>query len=163
MSGLQSHFLSPGVSENGSMPSCEKHFPPLEGWQAKPDRVVKRATQSLMSLPYRSALRQRARELRKAGMLHKVLLWQRLSKKQLHGLDFDRQKIIFRSLPRVLLMGVQHDRCHRPKKGFKVKVESILFGASCRVTAKSAASCHSRVGTYPVSRNGYLMERIIDF
>ncbi|MBW6508775.1 MAG: DUF559 domain-containing protein [Desulfuromonadales bacterium] len=68
--------------------------PPPEGWQAQPDGVVKRNTKSYKSLPYNPALRERARELRKAGMLHEVLLWQHLKKKQLLGLDFDRQKII---------------------------------------------------------------------
>ncbi|WP_027390364.1 DUF559 domain-containing protein [Chrysiogenes arsenatis] len=47
-----------------------------------------------MSLPYNPALCNRARQLRKAGVLHEVLLWQQLKKKQFHGLDFDRQKII---------------------------------------------------------------------
>ena len=72
---------------------CE-NSPPLEGWQAKPDGVVKRDTKAYMALPYNPALRKRARQLRRAGMLHEVLLWQRLKRKQFHGLDFDRQKII---------------------------------------------------------------------
>jgi len=72
----------------------ENNSPPLEGWQAQPDGVVKRDTKTYMSLPYNPALRDRARQLRKAGMLHEVLLWQQLKKKQFHGLDFDRQKII---------------------------------------------------------------------
>jgi len=42
-------------------------------------------------LPYDHKLKQGARELRKAGMLHEVLLWQRLKEGQLHGLNFDRQ------------------------------------------------------------------------
>jgi very-short-patch-repair endonuclease len=51
-----------------------------------------RATQNYKALPYNPALRQRARELRRAGLVHEVLLWQRL--KTMQGLDFDRQKII---------------------------------------------------------------------
>ncbi|UCZ55558.1 DUF559 domain-containing protein [Desulfurispirillum indicum] len=74
--------------------SEENNSPPLEGWQAQPDGVVKRNTKGFMSLPYNPALRDRARQLRKSGMLHEVLLWQQLKKKQFHGLDFDRQKII---------------------------------------------------------------------
>ena len=82
------------AEKKGEGQDAENNSPPLEGCQAKPDGVVKRDTRSYMSLPYNPALRARARELRKAGMLHEVLLWQRLNKKQLHGLDFDRQKII---------------------------------------------------------------------
>ena len=46
------------------------------------------------TLPYNPLLRDRARELRKAGNLSEVLLWKKLSKKQFKGYDFDRQKII---------------------------------------------------------------------
>jgi len=47
-----------------------------------------------MSLPFNPSLRERARELRKAGNLPEVLLWQRLHKNKFKNLDFDRQKII---------------------------------------------------------------------
>lgn len=53
-----------------------------------------RATQKYKSLPFNPALKERARELRKAGMLHESLLWNQLKRKNLNGLDFDRQKII---------------------------------------------------------------------
>lgn len=53
-----------------------------------------RATQKYKSLPFNPALKERARELRKAGMLHEALLWNQLKQKKFKGLDFDRQKII---------------------------------------------------------------------
>lgn len=53
-----------------------------------------RNTQGYMSLPFNPKLKQRAKELRKAGMLHEALLWNQLKRKQFQGLDFDRQKII---------------------------------------------------------------------
>jgi very-short-patch-repair endonuclease len=53
-----------------------------------------RATQKYKSLPYNPALKERAKALRKAGILHEVLLWMQLKGNQLNGLDFDRQKII---------------------------------------------------------------------
>ena len=53
-----------------------------------------RKTQQYKSLPYNPALRDRAKALRKAGILHEVLLWQALKTNKLNGLDFDRQKII---------------------------------------------------------------------
>jgi len=46
------------------------------------------------NLPYNSKLRDRAKELRKAGNLSEVLLWKEFSKKKFKGYDFDRQKII---------------------------------------------------------------------
>ena len=47
-----------------------------------------------IKLPYNPKLKQRARELRKAGNLSEVLLWKKIKNRQLLGLDFDRQKII---------------------------------------------------------------------
>jgi len=67
----------------------------MEGWQAKPDGVVTlRNTKRYKSLPFNPALKERARELRKAGMLHEALLWNQLKQKKFNRLDFDRQKII---------------------------------------------------------------------
>jgi len=45
-------------------------------------------------LPFNPALRERARELRKAGNLPEVLFWKQLHKSQFKGYDFHRQKII---------------------------------------------------------------------
>ncbi len=63
--------------------------PSMKGWQAKPDGVVK-----WYDLPYNPNLKERARELRKAGNLSEVLFWNQVKNKQFLGLDFDRQKII---------------------------------------------------------------------
>jgi len=53
-----------------------------------------RNSKNYFSLPCDPKLKQRAKELRKAGNLAEVLFWSRVKKKQLKGLDFDRQKII---------------------------------------------------------------------
>ena len=53
-----------------------------------------RNTDNFMSLPYNPALKERARELRRAGNLSEVLLWNELKNGKFQGLDFDRQKII---------------------------------------------------------------------
>ncbi|MDM1375232.1 DUF559 domain-containing protein [Myroides marinus] len=47
-----------------------------------------------MRLPYNPKLKQRAKELRKAGNYVEVLFWKQVRNKQFLGLDFDRQKII---------------------------------------------------------------------
>ncbi|AJC49396.1 DNA methylase [Allofrancisella guangzhouensis] len=47
-----------------------------------------------IKLPYNSKLKQRAKELRQAGNLSEVLLWNKLKNKQLLNLDFNRQRII---------------------------------------------------------------------
>jgi very-short-patch-repair endonuclease len=55
---------------------------------------VSRSSVSYYELPYDPTLRARARELRKAGNLSEVLLWNQLKSHRFQGLDFDRQKII---------------------------------------------------------------------
>jgi very-short-patch-repair endonuclease len=53
-----------------------------------------RNTHRYRSLPFNPTLKERAKELRNAGMLHEVLLWNQLKRKKFNALDFDRQKII---------------------------------------------------------------------
>jgi very-short-patch-repair endonuclease len=53
-----------------------------------------RQTRTYKALPYNPALKDKAKALRKAGILHETLLWLQLKSKKLNGLDFDRQKII---------------------------------------------------------------------
>ena len=53
-----------------------------------------RDTKAYQSLPFNPALRDKAKALRKAGILHEALLWLELKSKKLNSLDFDRQKII---------------------------------------------------------------------
>lgn len=53
-----------------------------------------RYTKQYLSLPYNPKLKERARALRRAGILSEVLLWNQIKNKQFSGLDFDRQKII---------------------------------------------------------------------
>ncbi len=67
-----------------------KKPPLLEGWQAKPDGVFRKYKQ----LPYNPKLKERAKALRKQGILSEVLFWKAVKNKQFLGLDFHRQKII---------------------------------------------------------------------
>jgi len=53
-----------------------------------------RNTKAYQSLPFNPALRDKAKALRKAGILHEALLWLELKSAKINGLDFDRQKII---------------------------------------------------------------------
>jgi len=46
------------------------------------------------NLPFNPALKERAKQLRKAGNLPEVLLWQQFRNKSFKGYDFDRQRII---------------------------------------------------------------------
>ena len=51
-----------------------------------------RKTNKYKSLPYNPALKDKAKALRKAGILHEALLWLELKNKKLDGHDFDREK-----------------------------------------------------------------------
>ncbi len=78
--------------------------PPLEGCPtggvvnspSSENGVVpfKRNTRNYLALPYNPKLKERAKALRKAGVLSEVLFWQQVHKKKFKGFDFDRQKII---------------------------------------------------------------------
>jgi len=71
---------SPFVGDQGSsFPSCRGDKGVFLKWY---------------QLPYNPSLKEKARELRKAGNLSEVLLWDQIKNKQFLGLDFDRQKII---------------------------------------------------------------------
>jgi very-short-patch-repair endonuclease len=67
---------------------------------ARSDGVVATANKTtntknkLGDLPYNAQLKEKARELRKAGNLSEVLFWNAVKNKQLNNLDFDRQRII---------------------------------------------------------------------
>ena len=56
--------------------------------------VPVRNTKAYQTLPFNPDLRDKAKALRKAGILHEALLWLELKSAKLNGLDFDRQKII---------------------------------------------------------------------
>ena len=82
----------------------EKNSPPLEGqgWLLRTgcgsseDNHTEntRNTKNYMDLPFNPKLKERARELRKAGNLSEVLFWNKVKNKQFKNFDFDRQKII---------------------------------------------------------------------
>ena len=55
---------------------------------------IRRSYRKYSELPFNPKLKQRAKDLRKAGVLSEALMWKKLKKGQIEGLDFDRQKII---------------------------------------------------------------------
>ena len=78
---------------------------PLEGWsqtgvvEIPLDKIIfiknlKIKLNPILELPYNPKLKQRARELRKAGNLPEVLFWMQVTKGGFHNIDFDRQRII---------------------------------------------------------------------
>jgi len=91
------------VDENFKIEDIFDNSPSVKGWQVFPSiRGVSASADGVFSdgvvkwheLPFNPKLKERARELRKAGNLSEVLLWNQVKNKQFLGLDFDRQKII---------------------------------------------------------------------
>ncbi|WP_114757748.1 endonuclease domain-containing protein [Flavobacterium sp. AG291] len=48
----------------------------------------------IQNLPYNPALSDRAKKLRKMGVVSEVVFWNQVKKKSFFGIDFDRQRII---------------------------------------------------------------------
>jgi len=76
-------------------------------------------------------LRERAKELRKAGNLCEVLLWKQLHKKKFKQYDFDRQKIIGNYIV-------------------------DFFCGDCKVVIEIDGSSHDHKVEYDEERNKYL-------
>ena len=91
------------VDEKFKVGDVFENSPSLKGWQAIPlsqrgdcdsSRGVLDGVVKWNELPFNTELKERARELRKAGNLSEVLFWNQVKNKQFLGIDFDRQKII---------------------------------------------------------------------
>jgi very-short-patch-repair endonuclease len=85
-------------SEEGERIPNAENSPSFEG-VARSDGVAAPAPESATShklneLPYNPALKQRAKELRKAGNLSEALFWNAVKNRQFNDLDFDRQRVI---------------------------------------------------------------------
>ncbi|MCL1807122.1 MAG: DUF559 domain-containing protein [Oscillospiraceae bacterium] len=91
----------------------------------------KRNYMDYLSMPYNPKLRERARELRKAGNLSETLIWNQIKKNKLNGLDFDRQKIIGNYIV-------------------------DFFCASCWVVIEIDGSSHDDKVEYDKERDGFL-------
>jgi type I site-specific restriction-modification system R (restriction) subunit/very-short-patch-repair endonuclease len=82
--------LSGTPPEEGNAPPRPLGTPPEEGNYPK----IPRNSKKFFELPYNPALKERAKELRKARNLSEVVFWQQVHKKKFKGYDFDRQKIV---------------------------------------------------------------------
>ena len=91
----------------------------------------KRNTQNYMNLPYNPMLKERARELRKAGNLPEVLFWNQVKNKQFKGFDFDRQKIIGNYI-------------------------ADFYCSNCNVVIEIDGSSHNDKAEYDAARDEYL-------
>jgi len=69
---------------------------PREGCQPQADGVFSTKAKFIKyaKLPYNPKLKDKAKALRKAGVLSEVIFWNAVKNKKLLGLDFERQKII---------------------------------------------------------------------
>ena len=106
-------------------------------WRLAPGDNM-RKTKDYYSLPINPKLRERAKELRKAGNLSEILLWRQLNKRKFKGYDFDRQKIIgnfivdFYCLDCRVVIEV-NGSSHNEKKEHDLERDSFLMGLGLTV------------------------------
>ena len=88
----------PPIGHLSKLKGSESEFPQIplqnEGVARSDGVAAAKTNHKLYELPYNPALKQRARELRKAENLSEALFWNAVKNKQLIGLDFDRQRVI---------------------------------------------------------------------
>jgi len=85
---LKTHLINSPLERGGREADGVLNSSPKGGSEA--DGVF----QKYKELPYNPKLKERAKELRKAGVLSEVLFWNQIKSKQFLSLDFHRQKII---------------------------------------------------------------------
>jgi very-short-patch-repair endonuclease len=85
----------PAEGAGGGLKEERVSIEEIEGGLVSAKRAeTNRHTHNYKTLPYNPNLKQRSRELRKAGILSEILFWNQVKNKQFKNLDFDRQKII---------------------------------------------------------------------
>jgi very-short-patch-repair endonuclease len=95
------------------------------------------------TLPFNPKLKERAKELRRAGNLSEVILWQRVHKRLFKGYDFDRQKIIgnyivdFYCLDCGVVVEIDGSS-HDDKEGYDAERDAFLTGLGLVVIHISA-------------------------
>lgn len=112
--------------------TIEKKFPSFGG-VAESRGGKKRNSKNYFNLPYNPKLKERARELRKAGNLSEVLFWNQVKNKQFKGFDFDRQKIIGNYIV-------------------------DFYCTNCNVVIEIDGSSHDDKVEYDIKRDAYLKE-----
>ncbi|GAB4427002.1 MAG: hypothetical protein OHK0011_08740 [Turneriella sp.] len=119
-----------------------------------------RATRKYKALPYNPKLKQRAGELRRAGNLAEVLLWNQLKKKQLLGLDFDRQKIIgnyivdFYCAEKSLVLEVD-GASHIGREAYDAERDAFLTGLGLTVLRISASDVENSLASVMAFLHGH--------
>lgn len=83
-----------GVVNSAIPPPRLSGTPPVEGNLPRAYPKISRDSKKYFDLPFNPELKERAKELRKAGNLAEVLFWQQVHQKKFKGYDFDRQKIV---------------------------------------------------------------------
>jgi len=109
----------------------DEQFPSAGGVPEGRGGQPTRNTKNYMQLPFNPNLKQRAKELRKAGNYSEVLFWNQVKNKQFKGFDFDRQKIIGNYIV-------------------------DFFCTNCNVVIEIDGSSHDNKAEYDAARDEYL-------
>lgn len=118
----------------------------------------------ILNLPYNPNLKVRAKELRRAENLPEVLFWMKVNKKQFHGIDFDRQRVIgnyivdfyIKKLGLVIeIDGSSHDH----KEEYDAQREEFLVSLGLRVYRIKVKDVMQRMGDVVVGLENYIIAK----
>jgi very-short-patch-repair endonuclease len=115
------------------------------------------------NLPYNINLIQKAKELRKAGILSEVLFWQEVHKKKFYNIDFDRQRIIgnyivdfyVKGLGLIIeIDGISHD----DKYEYDIKRQAYLESLNLKVYRIDDLDIKTSSGEVLIGLENYIIE-----
>ena len=116
------------VNHTSQIPAQKQKFPSTGG---VPERRGGGKKDICLALPKNPALKQHAKDLRKAGSLPEALLWKQLKGKQINNLDFDRQHVIGNYIvdffcPKIGLIVEIDDKTHDIKNKYDTNRDNYL-------------------------------------
>lgn len=95
-------------------------------------------TNYILNLPYNPLLKDRAKELRKAGNYAEVVFWKQVRNKEFWGIDYDRQRVIGNYIVdfyvKSLALVIEIDgESHNDKEDYDAKRDTFLVELGIRI------------------------------
>ena len=117
----------------------------------------------ILELPYNPKLKERARALRQARNLSKVLFWKQVTKNGFHNIDFDRQRVIGNYIAdfyvKQLGLVIEIDgSSHNGKKEYDATREDYLISLKLKVYRITVGGILNNIATTMIELEDYIIK-----